>query len=86
MSGTTHNTQEEFKTHRGETKVGLTVVKGAPYYSTVLGKLFANKGLAKSAEKKAKSKQNKRKLENKLKDLQKFGIGGNKIKYGKKRR
>lgn len=72
-------------THRGEIKVGLTEVKDAPFWSVKLNKLFANKGLARAAEKREAKKDNAKKMERKLKDLQKFGIGGNKLKYAKKR-
>jgi len=74
------------KTHRGEIKVELTKVTDAPFWSVKLNKLFANKGLARAAEKRQAEKEDAKKFERKLDDLKRFGIGGAKEKYRKKRR
>ncbi|GAG84697.1 unnamed protein product [marine sediment metagenome] len=64
------------KTHRGETTVGLTVVKDAPYYSTILQKLFDSKEKGVEAERVEQERRAEATLAKKLKTLQRIGVGG----------
>ena len=64
------------KTHRGEVTVGLTIVKDAPYYSIMLGKLFDTKEEGKVEENDEIGRRQKINFANKLNKLKQVGVGG----------